>query len=341
MLTPNHSSLDSFLCAAKVIFDRIEVKQHYDEDVNRSLHGLSCCPRLIRLQRSDPNKHGVSSSCAALEVDGAMDANVGPPAVNNPGNAEVSDCCNPEANEMARFAERNHRRRQILAARALRRSRGRESLVDEAVEVKEISGDDSPRVTPLELNDEADITPHDSCLPGLTGSRSSSSRSLLAAPEVSSLTFTAARHCVDSGSALVARCSVGNISVAPVSATNTQGPNKVSSSTASPSIEVPGYPVASFWARLPNAYGAVGNKAVSHGCYMSDEEAVKRSGSKRTSSNSIPPASVGKSDSCSLKLCIDGSGISMQSVDGSAAARAKWHVRRNPHAPPRVPVACA
>jgi len=49
---PRGGTLNTFLSSASSAFDRVEVVREYDEDVTRALHGMSCCPRMLRLQQS-------------------------------------------------------------------------------------------------------------------------------------------------------------------------------------------------------------------------------------------------------------------------------------------------
>merc|ERR1719247_1745038 len=157
---------------------------------------MSCLPKLVRLQRSGEIISRASVSSAPVEDNCIKDVHDVPVSCNSV-EAEVADVpidCTAASEdvECTQSIDQLHaRKRHILAERWRRRASARaaaaaaaaaSATADETVKAEADIGDERAKISLLALDHEVvAAAPHESSLPGLTGSRSSSSRSLLAA----------------------------------------------------------------------------------------------------------------------------------------------------------------
>lgn len=349
--SPNNSALESFVAAAKPIFDRIDVSRHYDEDVTRALHGMSCFPKMIRLQRSDaflPKASIATAPCKSL-VDGERSAGT---AAVRPSSRVSNDAARGENCTENRPLEPGDRRRQILAKRGrLRAAKRTEVVATPSGDAEAAASSDScPEADTAACNATAD----ESRLPSLAGSRSSSTSSMLLASEISSLAYGARLNAADNGAASAYR-SPERKALPP----SLPGPVASSSSTIAvtsmhigkPSVAPACEALGSFWARIPNSAGAgfqsggvtevVADAAQDPPLHSAWPRGSSLQGRRSSSLPPQPPAGNGKPPACLLGLVIDGSAMAIQRCAGTSARGKLRAGRCISREPPRIPVVCS
>jgi len=277
--SPNNKSLDGFVSSAKSIFERIEVTKHYDEDVTQALHGMSCFPKMVRLERSHalhtaptrPISREATPTPTALVRSISREAPAECPPATVGVVADVD--CREESSNIATSAEvpadKGKWRRDILAARHAQRQSAARCIANatqaDAPDLVDASEDPCVDLTVDDGEDEVadaevrSVARKDSRLPSLTTSRSSSARSILLASEVPPSALGAARHVDDSSTVSGPRSSGSKAAVASfpdLSAFGMCGKGSLSKSQGS---VLSAAAASSFWGRgFPNAGGGPG-----------------------------------------------------------------------------------
>jgi predicted nicotinamide N-methyase len=305
----NRPSLKSFLCTAKLLFARIDVSRDYDAEVTKALHGMSCFPMMVWLKRErKSNVPDVPRASTQLRASPEMISDfcdeAAPTEVVRAASREKTPNCRRKPTEAKPLQSRQHsKRREASVVEAPRRDNQR-------TPTSELEG------STLEIETRESVTPSESRLPDLTGSRCSSTKSLnsLAAAELSSLSFGPTRHGADAG---VAVCSVGVQRPTSRSSRSTPGSSVVSAVETTSAV-------GGFWARFP-----------SDGCSDAAEGSAdkekwrKRSQSERRS----------KSEDClEFDLCIAGSGLAIQRCSGAEIRGKLRGAQCIPRMPPRPPL---
>lgn len=329
--SPNNGCLNTFVSAAKPIFDRIEVSKHYDEDVTKALHGMTCFPRMVRMERSNAFVPKAAAAC----VDACAVASLPSSAQLCPTPVQPQQCTDDldtpavldtSAANNDRVPSKGQHRRHVLALRAQRRSCPRAASTHVSPDPAE-NGD----VTHSDMatgTDAASIgTSRDSRLPSLQRSRSNSAKSVRVAAEVSPLALGATRHSLDNNAASIAAgTTCGAFAPGYPSACSTASISR-SATAVSPEISIV---VPSFWSQLPD--GGAGNASIGN-------PGLGRIGRR---CSSVPPAGKGKPADCLLGLAVDGNAIPIQRCSGVPAARGKMRSARGMFCEPlRIPAVCA
>mmetsp|Transcript_80656 Transcript_80656/g.127049 ORF Transcript_80656/g.127049 Transcript_80656/m.127049 type:complete len:836 (-) Transcript_80656:135-2642(-) len=309
----NRPSLKSFLCTAKLLFARIDVSREYDAEVTKALHGMSCFPMMVWLQRERRGSvHDVPRASSKQRASPEL---------------TISDICNEAStavvHEASTDVHNNCRRKSNEAKPSLvrQRSRQKDRSVNAVAEgsQKSLSSEIDANTSEIETCDV--VTPSESRLPDLTGSRCSSTKSSLAISEISSISLGPTRHVAD------------NLTVA-ASGSPTRPSRNHEFAVAQRPRSTPG-PTAStavgcFWARLPDggcSSDMFGGSA--EGIVDKDHCWRKRSHSERRS----------KSEDCLFDLCVAGSGLAIQRCSGAETQGKLQRSRCLSRAPPRLPLA--
>jgi hypothetical protein len=322
--------------------------------VTRALHGMTCFPKMVRLQRSGAFVPRASTSSpadpCAVPSDTAPVQSVACTSVGTtPHGTSPEEHVSAGVPDTIEGQDKSKRRRQILAARAVRRSRSKEACAHAAaiteapiVDIIEASAEEHANAA-LEEAEAGTADTHyfgilkEQRLPTLTGSRSSSAKSIRLASEVSPVALGKTRFSADSAVSLLAESSStaprANIPGLPTfSAYSFGGIGKPGTST---SQGMP--PVApGFWTSLAGGCGPGAENSL-HGTGIASAYPNASLLGRRCSS--VPPAGNGKPPDCLLELSVAGSGIAIQRCKGVAAARGKLRSARGDL--PRAPAVCA
>lgn len=318
---------DTFLSAAKPVFDRIEVTRHYDEEVTRALQGMARFPKMLRLQRSDafvPRSSSASVVCAQEHDPAPVSIPLGQPLAEVEIETSAEQVCAEKKHGSGDKAEvvrsRSVRRRNILAARAQQRI-SRTRTIDSA-EAAEDGGcaTEGEEENELAAVAEAQLatSSKDQGLPSLGGSRSSSAKSIRLASEMSPLALGTVRNQVDASISALGMVTAS----AMLASRSTEMPNVADGGIGNVSkLGLPSAPVSSnLWARPPigrvgstaSATGAQGPGTVSKGSCSNSNGTLQ--GHR---SSSVPPAIKGKPLDSLLGLAIDGSAMAIQRCSGA------------------------
>merc|ERR1719487_2005630 len=149
--SPHSNCMDSFLSAAKPVFDRIEVTRHYDDEVTRALHGMSCFPKMVRMHRSEaliPRASTSSAPCiersnsarpsSRPSSDHCKEGHQAAADISTNDGCEEHQQSSANADDSLECAERKRKRwRDILVARAHRRSSARTAANPAAADASE------------------------------------------------------------------------------------------------------------------------------------------------------------------------------------------------------------
>lgn len=363
------SSMDSFVSASKTVFDRVEVTRHYDDDVTRALHGMSCFPKMVRMQRTGAFIPRASSACATAVDQSAPSSNAGPPrplsqlsAAAVDKDSEVADgglqaTTDTVANEDG--IERSHsllsagecpeqrrkRRRDILVARAQKRFSAKAAGSATAPEDAEPAAEECAQTgeDDVEAADvrNAGASSKESGLPSLSCSRSNSAKSVRVASEMSPIALGASRHAADNYF-VAASCSLNSSAPAARSAGAPLQGVYVSTSKlglSCPSESASAYP-SGFWTQLPKSGGVVGAHARDVAAQGSNSGGNTIAWNSGRRSSSMPPPGNGKFTAGLLELSVDGSAVAIQRCSG-VSVRGKRSARGLVCEPPRAPAVCA
>lgn len=299
----NRPSLKSFLCAAKLLFARIDVSREYDAEVTKALHGMSCFPMMVWLQRGRRGSvHEVPRASSKQRTS--------PELTISDICEEASTVADPEASKDAvPHCRQNSSETKPpnLGQRHRRKESAKRAPTPEPPKLS-VPGLDASALE-LEASEVVVVTPSESLLPDLPGSRCSSTKSVNIS-DISALSFGPTRHGVDTFTA-VAACNVGG-----------ERPRNTGTSVA-PAVET-SLAVGSFWARLPIDNDIVHNV---EGIASKEDRLIKRRHSEHRS----------KSEDC-LHLFVAGSGLAVQRCSGQGGEKLRG-TRCISRAPPRLPVA--
>jgi len=341
-LSAQGTGLQAFVAEAKSLFDRVEVTRHYDEEVTRAFEGMSCFPRMVRLQRIAPSSKVASHPAQIERVPSAAEVIVDPEGGNLAARAEEVARESEAPEDSQAHASQMKATRRRAATQQVQRSRRRVASRGPSTAPVAANTDAAAPAQDSAVHIEGDTNASEamhehaisiatpaspsadspSRLPSLAHSRSNSARSTLAAAEASSLVHAAPRR-ADGLSPTMTKSIVASAG------------NRSASCTA-PERAAPA--AVSFWAQvhgscLPGCEieSSIG---IQHGSYDRGRAAAWRG----QRSSSLPPSKA-EAPAGSLELSVQGNGLVPAKRCAWPSAARSCRVSRS--GLPRAPLPCA